>query len=306
MAEKEAKKSSYDASDITVLEGLEAVRRRPGMYIGTTGTDGLHHLMWEIFDNSRDEAMGGFCDDIEVALLPGGSRARCRQRPRHSRRDHPKTKVSALETVMTMLHAGGKFGGEGYKVSGGLHGVGASVVNALSDVHACRSASRRRQYVQEYKNGGKPVGKIKKWAHRSSTAPSSRSSPTRSIFPDCESELGHDRRAHAPAGISRKGFAHLYPRSAQCWQEVDDDSVFYLRELKHRRAVRHLLFRRRPPLARLIPEPPPQNPSTRRFSTSRKSKTACRSKSRSNTSTTSPRAFRLLPTTSTTRKAART
>ena len=137
--------SSYGASDITVLEGLEAVRRRPGMYIGTTGTDGLHHLIWEIFDNSRDEAMGGFAERHRGRALARRLRARRRQRPRHSRRDPPKTKVSALETIMTMLHAGGKFGGEGYKVSGGLHGVGASVVNALSTLRARRSASRRRQ-----------------------------------------------------------------------------------------------------------------------------------------------------------------
>src|SRR4051812_19376010 len=108
---------SYGASDITVLEGLEAVRRRPGMYIGTTGPDGLHHLIWEIFDNSRDEAMGGFSDDIEVALLPDNM-VRVVDNGRGIPVDiHPKTKVSALETIMTTLHAGGKFGGEGYKVS---------------------------------------------------------------------------------------------------------------------------------------------------------------------------------------------
>ena len=124
--EKEEKKAvhHYDASDISVLEGLDPVRRRPGMYIGTTGPEGLHHLIWEIFDNSRDEAMGGFCNDIEVVLLPDNT-IRVADNGRGIPIDiHKKTKVSALETVMTTLHAGGKFGGEGYKVSGGLHGAG--------------------------------------------------------------------------------------------------------------------------------------------------------------------------------------
>jgi DNA gyrase subunit B len=152
---------SYDASSISVLEGLEPVRKRPGMYIGTTGPDGLHHLIWEIFDNSRDEAMGGFADRVEVALLPDGY-VRVVDNGRGIPVDiHKQTKVSALETIMTTLHAGGKFGDGGYKVSGGLHGVGASVVNALSthlrvDVHKEGS-----QYMQEY-NIGKAKASVKK------------------------------------------------------------------------------------------------------------------------------------------------
>ncbi len=157
--EKEVKKAGnghhYDASDISVLEGLDPVRRRPGMYIGTTGPEGLHHLIWEIFDNSRDEAMGGFCNDIEVVLLPG-NRIRVADNGRGIPVDiHKKTKVSALETVMTTLHAGGKFGGEGYKVSGGLHGVGASVVNALSIYCKAEVHKDGGRYVQEYSQGKK-------------------------------------------------------------------------------------------------------------------------------------------------------
>jgi DNA gyrase subunit B len=149
------KKSSYGADSITVLEGLEAVRRRPGMYIGTTGPDGLHHLIWEIFDNSRDEAMGGFCNDIEVVLLPGNI-VRVADNGRGIPVDvHKQTKVSALETVMMTLHAGGKFGGEGYKVSGGLHGVGAAVVNALSTYTRVEVLRDGGSYVQEYAKGKK-------------------------------------------------------------------------------------------------------------------------------------------------------
>ncbi len=155
MADK--KPTKYGAESISVLEGLEPVRRRPGMYIGTTGIDGLHHLVWEIFDNSRDEAMGGFASHIEVALLPN-NRIRVADDGRGIPVDvHSKTKVSALETVMTTLHAGGKFGGDesGYKVSGGLHGVGASVVNALSTYTKAEVYRDGGKYMQEYAQGKK-------------------------------------------------------------------------------------------------------------------------------------------------------
>lgn len=167
--EKKVKKEgSYGADQISVLEGLEPVRRRPGMYIGSTGIDGLHHLVWEIFDNSRDEAMGGYADHIEVTLLPGNT-IRVVDNGRGIPVDiHPKTKVSALETVMTTLHAGGKFGGDdsGYKVSGGLHGVGASVVNALSIYTKVEVHKNGGIYLQEYSQGKrkaqvKQVGKTK-------------------------------------------------------------------------------------------------------------------------------------------------
>ena len=164
--EKESKK--YGADQISVLEGLEPVRRRPGMYIGSTGPDGLHHLVWEIFDNSRDEAMAGHADTIEVVLLPDNHIRVVDNGRGIPTGIHPKTKVSALETVMTTLHAGGKFGGEGsgYKVSGGLHGVGASVVNALSDYTRAEVHREGEIFVQEYERGAKKaavkkIGKTK-------------------------------------------------------------------------------------------------------------------------------------------------
>lgn len=162
-ADKKAKKGTYDASSISVLEGLDPVRKRPGMYIGTTGLDGLHHLIWEVFDNSRDEAMGGFANRVEVALLPDGY-IRVVDNGRGIPVDiHKQTGVSALETILTVLHAGGKFGGEdsGYKVSGGLHGVGVSVMNALS-THVIAEVHRDGGYfIQEY-NIGVPKYKVKK------------------------------------------------------------------------------------------------------------------------------------------------
>ncbi len=160
---KSTKSKGYDASSISVLEGLEPVRKRPGMYIGSTGPEGLHHMIWEIFDNARDEAMGGFANRVEVTLLPDNY-IRVVDNGRGIPVDiHKQTKVSALETIMCTLHAGGKFGGDesGYKVSGGLHGVGVSVVNALSthtrvDVH-----KDGFHYMQEY-SIGKAKAKVKK------------------------------------------------------------------------------------------------------------------------------------------------
>ncbi len=154
---KKEKKSSYGADSIQVLEGLEPVRKRPGMYIGSTGPSGLQHLITEIFDNSRDEAMNGFADRVEVALLPG-NQVRVVDNGRGIPVDiHPKMKVSALEVVMTTLHGGGKFDNEndesGYKVSGGLHGVGASVVNALSIYTKVEVHRDGGVFMQEYSQG---------------------------------------------------------------------------------------------------------------------------------------------------------
>ncbi len=154
--------SSYTASDIYVLEGLEPVRKRPGMYIGGTGIDGLHHLVWEVFDNSLDEAMAGYADHIIVSLLPEGMVSVEDNGRGIPVGKHKQTGVSALETVMTTLHAGGKFGGEAYKVSGGLHGVGVSVVNALSSYLKVEVHLDGGVYMQEYERGKvkKPVKKI--------------------------------------------------------------------------------------------------------------------------------------------------
>jgi len=155
MAKKAQSVSGYGAEDILVLEGLEPVRKRPGMYIGSTGIDGLHHLLTEIFDNGRDEAMGGFANEIEVALLPDGA-VRIADNGRGIPVEiHSKTKVSSLETVMTTLHAGGKFEGKGYKISGGLHGVGASVVNALSEWMWVMVHRDGGMHYQEYARGKK-------------------------------------------------------------------------------------------------------------------------------------------------------
>ncbi|MBX4198693.1 type IIA DNA topoisomerase subunit B [Candidatus Parcubacteria bacterium] len=219
----------YDAQSITVLEGLEPVRKRPGMYIGTTGPDGLHHLIWEIFDNSRDEAMGGFASDIEVALLPS-NRIRVVDNGRGIPVDtHKQTKVSALETIMTTLHAGGKFSGEGYQVSGGLHGVGASVVNALStycrvDVHKDGGI-----YMQEYAMGKRKAA-VKKVGSTKQQGTVVTFQPDPSIFPDTNFDfkkvVNHLRQqAYLVKGL------RITVIDARETPKVDAEDVFYVREL---------------------------------------------------------------------------
>jgi DNA gyrase subunit B len=153
--------SDYDASAITVLEGLEAVRKRPGMYIGSTGERGLHHLVWEIVDNSVDEALAGYADTIDVVLLADGG-VRVSDNGRGIPTDiHPAEGRSAVELVLTQLHAGGKFGGGGYKVSGGLHGVGSSVVNALSTRLDAEVFQKGHAFRMSFDHGV-PVGELRK------------------------------------------------------------------------------------------------------------------------------------------------
>jgi len=159
-ADKPGKKGEYGARQITVLEGLDPVRKRPGMYIGTTGPEGLHHLIWEVVDNAIDEAMAGYCDQVTVTLLPDSKVAVEDNGRGIPVEKHKQFKVSALELVMTKLHAGGKFGEGGYKVSGGLHGVGVSVVNALSTWTRAEVKRDGKLWVQEYKKG-KPKGTVK-------------------------------------------------------------------------------------------------------------------------------------------------
>ena len=173
--------ASYDAGAITVLEGLDPVRKRPGMYIGSTGPSGLHHLIWEIVDNAVDEAMAGYCTRIEVTLLKNGG-VKVTDNGRGIPVDeHPQYKgKSAAEVVLTVLHAGGKFGGGGYKVSGGLHGVGVSVVNALSSRLVLEIDKNGSHHIMEFKDGGEPQGRLAV----KGKAPRGRTGTTVSFWPD--------------------------------------------------------------------------------------------------------------------------
>ena len=181
MAEKTKGSASYGASDITVLEGLEPVRVRPGMYIGSTGPAGLHHCVWEIVDNAVDEAMAGYCTRIDVTLMADGGCQVSDDGRGIPIDEHPSYPgKSAAEIVYTVLHAGGKFGGGGYKVSGGLHGVGASVVNALSTSLKVEVDRNGDHHVLQFLDGGKPQGKIK----ITGSAPRGRTGTTVTFYPD--------------------------------------------------------------------------------------------------------------------------
>jgi len=175
--------AEYGASEIQVLEGLEAVRKRPGMYIGSTGERGLHHLVYEIVDNSVDEALAGYCDTIHVTILEdGGLRVVDNGRgiPVDPHSSDPSK--STVEVVLTVLHAGGKFGGGGYAVSGGLHGVGSSVVNALSTRFEVEIARQGHIWRQTFSGGGKPEAPLAKGEESDKTGTTITFWPDGSIF----------------------------------------------------------------------------------------------------------------------------
>ena len=174
-----AKKTTYDAESITILEGLEAVRKRPGMYIGSVSTKGLNHLVYEIVDNAVDEHLAGFCSQIEVTLEKDGS-ATVTDNGRGVPVGMHAKGVSAARIVYTTLHAGGKFDDSAYKTSGGLHGVGSSVVNALSSWLEVEITRDGAVYKQRFENGGKPVTTLKKIG----TAPKSKSGTKVTFMPD--------------------------------------------------------------------------------------------------------------------------
>ena len=248
MAEGKSKqKSGYSADQITVLEGLEPVRKRPGMYIGGTGLEGLHHLIWELVDNGIDEALAGYATAISVKLLADGG-VTVTDNGRGIPTDiHPKTKKSTVETVLTVLHAGGKFGGDGYKVSGGLHGVGSSVVNGLSNKLVVAVFRDGKIWQQEYAKGI-PLADLKVIGKSDKTGTEITFYPDDTIFPaiDFDYETILDRLRHAAyltKGVHTsltdeatgrrysfyfEGGIQSYVKHLNIGKEVVDDDIFYV------------------------------------------------------------------------------
>ncbi len=243
--------AAYDASSITVLEGLDPVRKRPGMYIGGTGSAGLHHLVWEIFDNSVDEAMNGHASEIEVVLHKGGEIVTVTDNGRGIPVDnHPTHKRPAVEIILTTLHAGGKFenGGKGnYKTSGGLHGVGASVVNALSKRLVATVRRDGSEWEMEFKLG-KAAGKLKKLGPARGTGTTIRFEPDPQIFPRTEFNPDTIRERLEIASYVHKGLKVVWVDEVRNKREVfrhDDGILAYLKKMladKDARAVHEQPF----------------------------------------------------------------
>lgn len=248
--DEKPKADAYGAGQIQVLEGLEPVRKRPGMYIGSTGPTGLHHLIWEIMDNSFDEAMAGFGTEIDLHLLPDNMVSVADHGRGIPVDTHPQYKISTLELVLTKLHAGGKFGGGGYKVSGGLHGVGASVVNALSDYLRAEVKRDGQLWMEEFKRGI-PQGKVKAIGKATGTGTTIIFKPDASIFETIDFEfetiIEHLRRQayltkgikltlsdeRNPDAIKRYGFyfeggVASYVRHINRGREAKNANVFYV------------------------------------------------------------------------------
>ena len=233
--------ASYTAKDITVLEGLEPVRKRPGMYIGGVGSTGLHHLVWEVLDNGVDEAMNGFASNIKVTLHADGSSITIEDDGRGIPVDkHPKTKKSALEVIFTTLHAGGKFEHQNYKTAGGLHGVGASVVNALSKELVATVRRDGALWEQRYRQG-KPVGVVKKLgpARGSGTTVFFRPDPT--IFPKTEFDPAVIRERLEVASYLHKGVKLVFEdegtKSRDVYQHAEGLADYLGRIVKERGAA---------------------------------------------------------------------
>ncbi len=245
---KATPKQEYDASAITVLEGLEPVRKRPGMYIGSTSGTGLHHLVWEVVDNGIDEAMAGHADEVTVNLLDDGM-VRITDNGRGIPvTTHKSTGVSALETVLTKLHAGGKFGdGGGYKVSGGLHGVGVSVVNALSEYLKAEVHRDGKVWIQEYKLGT-PQNKIKSTGKTKETGTAITFKPDRSIFSETEFSWGkildHLRQqAYLTKGLTIKIFDKRQGRREKSYCFYFEGGIkSYIKSLNRGRSVKHSTY----------------------------------------------------------------
>ncbi len=224
-------KRKYDADNIVVLEGLEPVRKRPGMYIGSTGPDGLHHLLVEIFDNSRDEAMNGYADEIEVAILPGDAVRVVDNGTGIPVEMHKKTKVSTLETVMTVLHAGGKFEGDGYKISGGLHGVGASVVNALSTELTAEVHRDGGKHIQKYKQGKKEAN-VKKVGSSKLSGTIITFQPDPTIFSETKYDWNRVVSHLRSQAYLVKGLRIRVIDARDYKGKIDTSNIFFLNELK--------------------------------------------------------------------------